>query len=76
MNVKPSVDFSVSIKRNPKNQTYKVEMLEVKQDGAFEIQVCRNLFEVFKVVSEFQSKYMNLFDGDIEYQKVDWRDLA
>ena len=74
--VNPTTDMSVVIKRNPTTQTYKVEMLVVKQDGAFETKVCRNLIEVMQAITEFEAKHMNLFQGDIEYRHINWRELA
>lgn len=74
--VNPTTDMSVVIKRNPVTQTYRVEMLVVKPDGAFEICVCRNLIEVMQAITEFEAKHMSLFAGDIEYRHINWRELA
>ena len=68
--------MSVMVKRNPTNQTYRVEMLVVKDDGAFETVICRNLIEVMQAITDFESKHMSLFTGDIEYRHVNWRELA
>ena len=71
-----SVDMSVVIKRNPTHQTYRVDMLVVKDDGAFESKVCRNLIEVMQAITDFEAKHMSQFDGDIEYRHINWRELA
>lgn len=72
------IDLSVMLKRLPESQTYKLDLLLIKDKapGQSEHHICQTLTEVFQKTAAFEAKHLHPFENAIEYEQTDWRELA
>lgn len=73
-----NIDLSVMVKRRPDTQTYKLDLLLIKNNlpDVSEHHICQTLAEVMQKTAAFEAKHLPLFDNAIEYRKINWRELA
>lgn len=69
------IDMSVIIKRLPETQTYRVDMMVIDSRHLESI-ICQTHEEIARRISEFEKKHLSVFENAIEYQKIDWREMA